>query len=542
MALQTGYKLSRALFQKNQLWNSQKNIENCLIKQYTSTEWKNLSERPKIKVTDMPPMDEPVKGLPRPVYANFKEEDQKTKVTILSNGLTVASENRFGAFCTVGVVIDSGSRYEVAYPSGISHFLEKLAFNSTKFYPDKDDMINRLEQHGGICDSQASRDTFIYAASAYTSGLNDVIQLLAEATLRPNITNEELLNAKQAINFELETLNMRPEQETILMDMIHAAAYSDNTLGLPKLCPQENVNKISRNMLLTYLKNHYTPKRMVVAGVGVEHPKLVDAVQKYFVDIKPVWAEIQNSETIKDVNVDNSVSQYTGGMVHEECEIPQFASAGLPVLSHVVIGLESCSHQDKDFIATCVLNIMMGGGGSFSAGGPGKGMYTRLYTNVLNRYHWMYSATACNHAYSDSGLFCIHASAPPTHLRDMVEVVVKELVGMPKNITDEELRRAKTQLQSMLLMNLESRPVMFEDIGRQVLASGQRRRPRYFINEIEKISKDDIVRVARRLLSSQPAVAARGDLRKMPSLEYIQAGLIDSEGRMPSGRKLLLFR
>lgn len=71
--------------------------------------------------------------------------------------------------------------------------------------------------------------------------------------------------------------------------------------------------------------------------------------------------------------------------VQEECEIPQFASAGLPVLSHVMIGLEGCSHQDKDFIALCVLNMMMGGGGSFSAGGPGKGMYTRLYTNVLNR-------------------------------------------------------------------------------------------------------------------------------------------------------------
>lgn len=28
----------------------------------------------------------------------------------------------------LSVVIDSGSRYEVAYPSGISHFLEKLAF------------------------------------------------------------------------------------------------------------------------------------------------------------------------------------------------------------------------------------------------------------------------------------------------------------------------------------------------------------------------------------------------------------------------------
>ena len=52
-------------------------------------------------------------------------------MTTLSNGLKVASQNKFGQFCTVGVVLDSGSRYEVAYPSGISHFLEKLAFNST---------------------------------------------------------------------------------------------------------------------------------------------------------------------------------------------------------------------------------------------------------------------------------------------------------------------------------------------------------------------------------------------------------------------------
>ena len=48
-------------------------------------------------------------------------------------------------------------------------------------------------------------------------------------------------------------------------------------------------------------------------------------------------------------------------------------------------GLESVGHQHPDFIPFCVLNMMMGGGGSFSAGGPGKGMYTRLYTRVLNK-------------------------------------------------------------------------------------------------------------------------------------------------------------
>jgi processing peptidase subunit alpha len=49
---------------------------------------------------------------------------------------------------------------------------------------------------------------------------------------------------------------------------------------LPKICPEGNINKIDRKILFTYMKNHYIPKRMVVAGVGVEHKKLVDAVEK----------------------------------------------------------------------------------------------------------------------------------------------------------------------------------------------------------------------------------------------------------------------
>lgn len=52
----------------------------------------------------------------------------------------------------------------------------------------------------------------------------------------------------------------------------------------------------------------------------------------------------------------------------------------------------------------------------------------------------MYSATAYNHAYADSGIFCIHASAPPTHLQKMVEVIVKEMVAMAGNISSQELK------------------------------------------------------------------------------------------------------
>ncbi|KAK3926471.1 Mitochondrial-processing peptidase subunit alpha [Frankliniella fusca] len=517
---------------------------------WNSRHFASQADPPKIPIDrselgcKQPPLSEPLPGVPTPNYATVKNHNSETKYTVLPNGLRIASETRFGQFCTVGVVIDSGSRYEVAYPSGVSHFLEKLAFNSTSVYSDREKIMTELENHGGICDCQSSRDTFVYAISADSRGLDAVSKILAEVVLRPQISTEEIDITRQAIQFELETLGMRPEQETLLMDMIHAAAYRDNTLGLPKLCPAPNIPKIDQKLLFTYLKNHFTPSRMVIAGVGVDHDRLVESVQKYFVDQKPVWEE--NDELIlpgSSLNVDDSVAQWTGGLVQEECEIPQFAGpSGLPELAHVVLGLESCSHQDPDFIAVCVLNMMMGGGGSFSAGGPGKGMYTRLYTNVLNRYHWMYNATAYNHAYLDSGLFCIHASAPPTHVRELVEVITREMVAMAGSVGNSELRRAKTQLQSMLLMNLESRPVVFEDLARQVLATGQRKSPKYFIEAIENISADDIQRVAQRLLRSSPAVAARGDVSKIPQLRDVQSGLMDPNGRIPGSRHRMSLR
>lgn len=80
-------------------------------------------------VTELPPLTEALPGTENVRYATHSRDRISTQVTTLSNGLRVASEQRFGQFCTVGVVIDSGPRYEVAYPSGVSHFLEKLAFH-----------------------------------------------------------------------------------------------------------------------------------------------------------------------------------------------------------------------------------------------------------------------------------------------------------------------------------------------------------------------------------------------------------------------------
>lgn len=477
---------------------------------------------------------QPLPGLPRATFIIPDKANPDTKVTTLENGIRVASEAKFGQFCTVGVCIDSGSRYEVAFPSGISHYLEKLAFNSTSKFKNKDEILHKLEQFGGICDCQSTRDIFLYASSVDSRGLDETVEILGDVVLRPLFSADELELSEMMIRFELEDLMMRPDQDPLLVEQMHAAAYRGNTLGLPKICPVENIGLISRKTLYTYLSAYHRPERMVVAGVGVDHDTLVESVQKHFVDNPPIWTQ----ENIPGVLTDTSLSQYTGGQVLLEKDLSSVSlgPTPMPELGHVVLGLESVGHQDPDFIPFCVLNMMMGGGGSFSAGGPGKGMYTRLYTHVLNRYHWMYSATAYNHAYSDSGIFCINASAHPSQLADLVQVLVRELVAITGQISDSELQRAKTQLKSMLLMNLESRPVIFEDVARQVLAQGHRKRPEYFIGLIDKVTRDDINRIGAKMLSSKVSLAAIGDIKKLPSFNDIELGLLDKEGILPRKR------
>lgn len=59
----------------------------------------------------------------------------------------------------------------------------------------------------------------------------------------------------------------------------------------------------------------------------------------------------------------------------------------------------------------------------------------------------------------------------------------------------------------------------------------------------EKITADDIIRVARRMLSQRPSVAARGKLAHLPSFEEIQSNMtLGKNDAKSQGRRLNLFR
>jgi processing peptidase subunit alpha len=172
--------------------------------------------------------------------------------------------------------------------------------------------FNRLEKYGGICDCQSTRDTFLYAASVDSRGLEATVEILGDVVLRPKITDDELEYTRSAVQFELEDASLKPDQEPIMVEALHAAAFAGNTLGLPKLCPGENLVSINRQVLLKYLSTYHAPERMVLAGVGVDHDALVEAAQKHFVETKPSWRSETSSTAVLP---DKSLAQYTGGIV-----------------------------------------------------------------------------------------------------------------------------------------------------------------------------------------------------------------------------------
>ena len=96
-------------------------------------------------------------------------------------------------------------------------------------------------------------------------------------------------------------------------------------------------------------------------------------------------------------------------------------------LTSLILGFEFQGgwRDAKRSTAVTVLSMLLGGGGSFSAGGPGKGMYSRLYTRVLNRYGWAQNCTAFHSIYNDTGIVGISAMTDGQHVNDMIAVMAR---------------------------------------------------------------------------------------------------------------------
>lgn len=506
------------------------------------------------------------------------------QITTLPNGIRVATEALPGHVSGIGVYIDAGSRYETPELRGVSHIIDRLAFKSTT-KRTSDQMLEMLESLGGNIQCASSRESLMYQSATFNSRVEDCVGLLAETIRDPLITQEEVDLQLDTAAYEISEIWSKPE--LILPELVHMAAYKDNTLGNPLLCPEERLNEIDKNVVEAYRRAFFRPERMVVAFAGVNHEEAVKLSEQYFGDMSkepllsqvgghatlntdaateghtstpsnvaygatnsqdssklfgkiPFFKNLSTSAQHSAQHADSTLvfpepeltrpSHYTGGFLSLP-HMPPPPNPALPRLSHINLAFETPGIGSDDIYALATLQTLLGGGGSFSAGGPGKGMYSRLYTNVLNQYGWVESCTAFNHSYTDSGLFGISASCEPRSIGNMLEVMCRELASLSAStgfhaLKPGEVQRAKNQLRSSLLMNLESRMVELEDLGRQVQVHGRKVGVMEMCEKIEKVTIQDLRRVAGEVFGGM--VKNPGSGSGAPTV-VLQEGLYDGE-------------
>ena len=103
-----------------------------------------------------------------------------TDVTTLSNGLRVGSETTVGAeTATVGVWIDSGSRYETAANNGAAHFLEHMAFKGTA-KRTKQQLEEQIENMGGHLNAYTSREQTAYFAKVFKHDVPTAMEIISD--------------------------------------------------------------------------------------------------------------------------------------------------------------------------------------------------------------------------------------------------------------------------------------------------------------------------------------------------------------------------
>lgn len=443
-----------------------------------------------------------------PVLKPAAPIDTTVKITTLPSGLKVASADFVAPTIAVGVFVNAGPRFENTWISGISQFYEAIGLSSStkksEFRRARD-----LFANGSTADVKASRHHLSFFGESVLGPKSDVLaptdfllQEFADCLQNPAFLPEEVARAKEDTKEAVASL--AKQQATQMEELIHAAAYSQNSLGLPLYGSDATIDSFTPEILREYASTFFVPSRLVVAGVGVKHDAFVQLVSKAFSTL-PVGKPFP---TVK--------AQYTGGDLRVDTRGKDIA--------HVAIAFETASWNDPDLVPMCVLQMMMGGGDSFSAGGPGKGMHSRLYTNVLNQYGWVESALSFNSLHSDSSIFGIQGSAPADHGKDLTAVLIDQARKMANVPTAVELTRAKNALKSAVFFQLEARKQQLDDMGSQVLF-GSYRTPSELGRLIDAVSASDIQRVATKMLKTPVTFAASGNLATVPSIDTIRQAL-----------------
>ncbi len=403
-------------------------------------------------------------------------------LTTLDNGLRIASETMTTTHTAAfAIAVKVGARYEVIggnqNEGGLSHLLEHMAFKGTAKMNAKQ-IAETFDMMGGHVNAYTSHEHTVYHAKVLKEYANEACALLCDIVANSIFDEAELTREREVILQEIAMHQDSPDD--VVFDLFQETAFSGplsrSILGTP-----ERVSSFSRDDVVAYIQKHYRPDRMSIAGAGaIDHTELCRIATEHFGDLKP-----------SDGSISADFCPYQGGEKTMEKDLEQV---------QLVIGFPGLPVGHDDYYALQIFATILGGG-----------MSSRLFQEIRENRGLAYSVSAFATGYQDAGTFAVYAGTTADHLPELTGALTDVFAAAVQSITEAELRRAKNQHKSSIVMSRESCGAIAEWIARHLLVYGRYKTADEILAKIESVTMADVVRIGTQILhSGKQTVAALG--------------------------------
>uniref|UniRef100_A0A8C2DR44 Ubiquinol-cytochrome c reductase core protein 1 n=1 Tax=Cyprinus carpio TaxID=7962 RepID=A0A8C2DR44_CYPCA len=427
-------------------------------------------------------------------YAQSLLGAPETRLTTLSNGLRIASEETNQATCTVGLWIGCGSRYESEKNNGAGFFLEHMAFKGTKKHPQSA-LEQAVESMGAHLSAYTSREHTAYYMKTLAKDLPKAVELLAEVVMSSSLSEADIEQQRSVVLRELE--EVQGSLQDVCLDLLHATAFQGTPLGHSVLGPSANARTLTRNDLVEYINSHYKAPRMVLATAGgVNHDDLVALAKQHFSGV--------SFEYEGDAVPVPSLCRFTGSEIRmRDDEMP---------LAHIAIAVEGAGVASPDIVPLMVANSIIG---SYDITfGGGKHLSSRL-ARLAAELNLCHSFQAFHSSYSDTGLLGIYFVTDKHKIEDMMH--------WAQNIWIRLKKKCYWAIPSSY--TTRTTPVC-DDIGRHILNYGRRIPLAEWDARIEAVTPRIVRDVCSKYIYDKcPAVSAVGPIEQLPDYNRMRSAM-----------------
>ena len=419
------------------------------------------------------------------------------EVSRLSNGLTVATETLPSIeSVALGVWVKSGARNERDDEHGMAHLLEHMAFKGTGSR-SAFQIASEIENVGGEINAATSVETTSYYARVLTDDVPLAIDILADILTESKFDPAELEREQHVILQEIGAAHDTPDD--IVFDKFTETAYRHQTIGRSILGTPETVKSFTSKQIHDFINRQYGAERMVIVAAGdIKHDAFVREVEKRLGTFRSK-AESQVP----------TYAQYIGGDFRENRDLMD---------AQIILGFEGRAYHVRDFYASQVLSMILGGG-----------MSSRLFQEVREKRGLCYSVYAFHWGFSDTGIFGVHSATGQSDISKLIPVIVDELQKAGESIAQDELNRARAQYRAGLIMSGESASSRASQIARQLLLFGRPIAKEELMERLSALTVERLRDLSSRLFSTTPTIAAVGPIGKLAPYEAIRDALPGQE-------------